>query len=116
MRLRDGSLIVHLGNLVPKDVSDCRQRDNVLKFISIDPIYDLEAEEAPEGYIIELPDRDDVHAGFISRRDEILNRLDVSLARDICKQLVKLPAIDNQLTPVRQIIADSPGSIPRRSP
>lgn len=100
----EGSIVIHLGNLVPKDVSDCRHRDNVLKFISIDPIYDIEAEPVNEGFIVELPDRDEMYEGFISRRDDILNRLDVSLARDIYKQLVKLPAIDNQLTPVRQIL------------
>lgn len=99
-----GSIIIHLGNLVPKDVSDCRDRDNVLKFISIDPIFDLEAEPTERGYLVELPERDELYDGFIAQRDKILTRLDVSLARNIYKNLVQLPAIENQLTPIRQIL------------
>lgn len=101
---RDDSIIVHLGNLVPKDVSDSRQEDRVIKFIDIDACYDLKAVRTDAGYLLELPTRSDVHSGYIERRDEILNRLDTSLAKDIYRELVKLPEIQLQLNPVRQIL------------
>lgn len=101
---KDESLVVHLGNVVPKDVSDSRDDDRVLKFIDIDAIYDLTAEPTNVGYIVELPARNAVYDGYIDRRNEILHRLDVSLAKDIYKQLVKLPAIQLQLNPIKEIL------------
>lgn len=100
----DGTLVIHLGNVVPKDVSDSRSEDHVLKLISFDTVYNLTAEPTNAGYIVELPSREAVYSGYRDRRDEIRNRLDISIAKETYKRLVTLPPIQNQLNPVLQIL------------
>lgn len=99
-----GKLLVRLGNSVPKDLSDSLERDGVLKFISVRNIYTLTAEPTESSFIIELPDRKEIYDGFVERYNGILNSLDTSMAKTIYHDVLEFSEVDNQLTPIRQII------------
>lgn len=101
----DGDLLVYLGNTIPKDVSDRRERDRVLKFINIRDIYTMVAESTGEGYyIIELPSRDKVYDGFVEQRTRIINKLDYTMARVIYEDVFELTPVRNQLNSIIQIV------------
>jgi hypothetical protein len=98
------TVTIILGNVVPKDVSDCRDRDRVLKYISYKPIYKLTAEPTTGGYEIELPERDEIYEGFIHRRQAVARRLDASMARTIYEELIEFTPVENQLGAVKKIL------------
>lgn len=100
-----GDLVISLGNTVPKDISDSLEKDRVLQFINIRDIYTLEAEQTSEDtYLIELPERDDVYDGYLERRQQILDRLDWSMAKVIYEDVFELTPVKNQLNAIIQIV------------
>lgn len=100
-----GDLVISLGNTVPKNVSDSLEQDRVMRFINIRDIYTLRAEPTGNGYyIIDLPDRDDVYDGFVARRDQIIGRLDYSMAKAIYENVFELSSVKTQLNPIIQIV------------
>ena len=100
----DGSYVIQLGIIVPKDVSDCREPDRVLKFISYKPVYNLTAEPNGDSFIIELPDRSKIQEGFSDRKRELAQRLDTSVARTIYSELAQFTAVEQQLGAVKMIL------------
>lgn len=111
----DGYMIT-LGIAYPRDVSDCRDRDNVLKMVNIGDIKTLYAEPM-EGryYKIELPDRSDLYAAFQERHEDILAQLDTTMAQAMYEKVYQLPPVRGQLTSIIEIIdfvrEDAPISI-----
>jgi hypothetical protein len=103
--LPNGNLEVSLGNASPRDLSDCRNHDNVLKFITLRDVYTIEAENTGQGvYILNVPDRSDVIEGIDEREEEIKEKLDFSMAQAIYKHVYDLPAVRTQLNPILQIL------------
>lgn len=103
--LPNGNLEVSLGNASPRDLSDCRDHDNVLKFITLRDVYTIEAENTGQGvYLIDVPDRNDVIDGIDEREEEIKDKLDFSMAQAIYKHVYDLPAVRTQLNPILQIL------------
>lgn len=101
----EGDLLISLGNSVPKDVSDSMEEDRVLQFINIRDIYTLRGEDTSEGYyIVDLPERDEVHEGFLHRRQQIIDRLDWSMAKAIYEHVFELTPVENQLNAIIQIV------------
>jgi hypothetical protein len=100
----NGDLIISLGSSVPKDVSDCRERDNVLKFINLSQVHRLRATSGGGYYVIDLPEKSEIYQDYKLRKQEMLKRLDLHMARTIYKRLTNLPSILNQLQPVYQIL------------
>lgn len=99
-----GDLIIHIGNEFMKDLSDCRQHDNVIKFVPIDDVYQLKAKRTNGAYSIELPDRKVIIDNYYSRKREIVNYVDESMARMIYAKISYFGDVTNQLTPVRQVL------------
>lgn len=103
--LPNGNLEVSLGNASPRNLSDCRNHDNVLKFITLRDVYTIEAENTGQGiYLIDVPDRSDVIKGIDEREEEIKEKLDFSMAQAIYKHVYDLPAVRTQLNPILQIL------------
>lgn len=103
--LPNGNLEISLGNVSPHDMSDCRNRDNVLKFITLRDIYTLEAENTGHDiYLIDIPDRNDVVEGIENREEEVKDKLDFSMAQAIYEHVYDLPAVRTQLNPILQIL------------
>jgi len=101
----DGDLLISLGNSVPKDVSDSMDEDRVLQFINIRDIYTLRGEDSGEGFdLVDLPERNAVHEGFLQRRRQIINRLDWSMAKAIYEHVFELTPVKNQLNAIIQIV------------
>lgn len=98
-------LVISLGNTVPKDVSDSMEQDRVLQFINIRDIYTLRGKATGEGvYVVELPDRDEVYDGFSQRRQQIIDRLDWSMAKVIYEHVFELTPVENQLNAIIQLV------------
>lgn len=100
----DGAIFINLGNTIPKDVSDCREQDRVLKFIDFGNIQTLEAEPLDGRYLIELPERDELYEGYRERRRELARRLDETMARTIYDELISFTAVENQLGAIKDIL------------
>jgi hypothetical protein len=101
----NGELVIKLGVAYPKDVSDVRARDNVLKFINIDDIATLRAEPTGGGYYqIDLPEREEIYNQFKTRREQIRDQLDLSMARAIYERVYDLSPVRNQLNSIIQIV------------
>lgn len=105
IELESGNLEIALGNVTPRDLSDCRQRDNVLKFVTIRDVYTIRGEPTGRGYyVIDLPDRSEIVAGIEDREQEILDKLDFSMAQAIYGHVYDLPNVRNQLNPILEIL------------
>lgn len=103
--LPNGNLEVSLGNVSPRDLSDCREQDNVLKFITLRNVYTIEAENTGQGvFLIDVPNRRDVIEGIDEREEEIKEKLDFSMAQAIYEHVYDLPAVRTQLNPILQIL------------
>lgn len=100
----DGTVFIELGNASPKDVSDCRDHDRVLKFIEYESVYQIKAEPVGSGYVIDLPTRKEVHGGFLDRKRKLARRLDRSMAKAIYEKLVSFPEVENQLGAIKSIL------------
>ena len=100
-----GELVISLGNTVPKNVSDSLEQDRVMRFVNIRDIYTLRGEPTGSGYyIVDLPDRDDVYNGFLERQQQILDRLDWSMAKAIYEDVFELRSVKTVLNPIIQIV------------
>jgi hypothetical protein len=96
---------VKVGIAYPRDVSDCREQDNVLKMVNIGDVKTLYASPMDEGYYrMNLPKRSDLYKAFKERHDDILTRLDWSMARAIYSKVYKLTPVRNQLNSVIEIV------------
>lgn len=103
--LANGNLEISLGNVSPRDLSDCRDHDNVLKFITLRDVYTIEAEDTGHGvYLIDIPDRSEVVDGIENREKEVKDKLDFSMAQAIYQHVYDLPAVRTQLNPILQIL------------
>jgi hypothetical protein len=100
----DGDLVLTLGNSVPRKISDQRRGDNILKFVNVHNIFNLRAEKTEGHYLIELPEREDIYEGFEEREEEILSKLDWSMAKAIYENVFDLPPVRNQLNSIIQIL------------
>lgn len=100
-----GDVAIKLGTSYPKDVSDRLERDKVMKYINVVDVYTLHAVPAGNGYYnLELPDRSDLKDAFEKRRQEIVDRLDYSMARTIFEDVYQLDPVKNQLNSLNQIV------------
>jgi hypothetical protein len=98
-------LEIALGNATPRDLSDCRDRNNVLKFVTVRDVCTLYAEATSSGYyVLDIPDRDDIVEKIREREDEILDRLDFSMAQAIYGHVYDLPDVRNQLNPILELL------------
>jgi hypothetical protein len=100
----DGTVFIELGNASPKDVSDCRDHDRVLKFIEYESIYQIKADPVENGYLINLPEREEVHSGFLDQKRQLARRLDRSMAKAVYEKLVTFPEVENQLGAIKAIL------------
>ncbi|GAA0289645.1 hypothetical protein [Halarchaeum salinum] len=96
---------VKVGVAYPRDVSDCRKQDNVLKMVNIGDVKTLYASPMDDGYYrMKLPERSDLYDAFKERHKDILTRLDWSMARAIYSKVYKLTPVRNQLNSVIEIV------------
>lgn len=101
----DGTVLLHLGVAYPRDVSDSRDADRVLKFINVGDVETLRADPTGQGYYSgRLPDRNEFADAFEERRAELLGRLDWSTARAIFDEVYRLDPVRNQLNSIVQIV------------
>ena len=101
----DDGYYVKVGIAYPRDVSDCRKKDNVLKMVNIGDVKTLYASPMDEGYYrMKLPERSDLYAAFKERHKDILTRLDWSMARAIYSKVYELTPVRNQLNSVIEIV------------
>lgn len=101
-----GELVISLGNTVPKNVSDSLEQDRVMRFVNIRDIYTLRGEPTGNGYyLVDLPDRDDVYNGFLERQQQIIDRLDWSMAKAIYEDVFEISSVKTVLTPIIQIVS-----------
>jgi hypothetical protein len=98
------AITIKLGNQVPKDVSDCRERDRVLKFITYKPVFTLKAETTENGYLIELPNRNEIYEGFVDRKKMVARQLDTTVAKSIYGELASFGPVQTQLSGVKDIL------------
>lgn len=102
--LPDGDIEIVLGNVVPRNLSDCREQDKVLKFVTLRDVYTLRGEATDGYYHIRLPERDEVLEGIKEREDEILDKLDYSMAQAIYANVYDLPDVRTQLNPILELL------------
>lgn len=101
----DEGYYIKVGVAYPRDVSDCRKEDNVLKMVNIGDVETLYASPMEgEFHKINLPDRSDLYDSFKERHSDILTRLDWSMARAIYSKVYQLSPVRNQLNSVIEII------------
>jgi hypothetical protein len=102
--LPDGDIEIVLGNVVPRDLSDCREQDNVLKFVTLRDVYTLRGKDTNGYYHIMLPERDEVLEGIKEREEEVLDKLDYSMAQAIYANVYDLPDVRTQLNPILELL------------
>lgn len=100
----NGDITIRLGNVVPMDVSDCRQHDRVINFLTYNRIYEMKAEPTNGNYVLKLPDRSEIYEGFLARKQQVARRLDRSIAKAIYEELVSFTPVRNQLNGVKNIL------------
>ena len=99
-----GDIVIHIGNEIVRDLSDCREEDKVIKFIPIDDVYQIKAEKVNDEYLLDLPKREIIISNYYDRKNEIINTIDISLAKRIYSDITAFGEVSNQLTPIRQIL------------
>ncbi|WP_162989848.1 hypothetical protein [Natronorubrum halophilum] len=101
----NNEIVIRLGTSYPKDVSDRREQDNVMKYINIGDVETLYAVPTGEGYFtIELPDRTELKEKAYGRKQDIVNKLDWSMAKTIYNDVYQLDPVRNQLNSLIQIV------------
>lgn len=96
---------VRVGIAYPRDVSDCRQQDNVLKMVNIGDVKTFQVTPGEGNYYqLKLPDRSDVYEAFQTQRQSILTQLDGSMATAIYERVYKLSPVRTQLNAVVELI------------
>lgn len=103
-QLEDG-YSVRVGIAYPRDVSDCRRQDNVLKMVNIGDVETFQVMPADGDYYeVNLPDRSEVYEAFKQQRQSILTQLDGSMATAIYERVYKLSPVRTQLNAVVELI------------
>lgn len=103
-RLENG-YSVRVGIAYPRDVSDCRQQDNVLKMVNIGDVKTFQVTPAEGNYYqVNLPDRSEIYDAFQAQRRSILTQLDGSMATAIYERIYKLSPVRTQLNAVVELI------------
>jgi hypothetical protein len=64
----DGSVVVELGTVVPRDRSDRSDDDRVLEFVEYESVFRLDGRADGDGYAIELASRDEVYEALQKRK------------------------------------------------
>ncbi|SEA35768.1 hypothetical protein SAMN04488065_2805 [Haloplanus vescus] len=101
----NGIVSLELGNSFPKDVTDCRPGEQrVIKYIAVDDIAEINAERQGDEYILELLPREEVNRGLIDGKKRLRDDLDQAMAKASYKQIASIPAVENQLNPIKQIL------------
>lgn len=114
----EGGYSVRIGIVYPRDVSDYRRKDNVLKMVNIGDVYTLQAVQKEDGhYEMKLPERSDVYKSFQEQRKKLLNQLDGSMAATIYEKVYEKSPVRTQLNAVVELIDyvrnDGPLSVAR---
>lgn len=101
----DAGYVITVGIVYPRDVSDCRDKDNVLKMVNVGEIDTMSATPIEGDYYkIELPSRSDLYSAFQERHEDILAHLDTSMAQAIYERVYTLPPVRGQLNSVIEIV------------
>ena len=107
-----------VGIAYPRDVSDRRRQDNVLKMVNIGDVATFQVIPVEDNYYrINLPDRSEVYESFRKQRQSILTHLDGTMAAAIYERVYQLSPVRTQLNAVVELIDyvrnDGPLSISR---
>ena len=96
---------IRVGVAYPRDVSDCREQDDVLKMVNIGDVHTFQATPV-EGsfYKINLPDRSDVYSSFQERQKKLLSELDGSMATAIYEKVYQMSPVRTQLNAVVELV------------
>jgi len=101
----NGTISIKLGNSFPKDVTDCRPgKRRVIKYISVDDIAELNATRNNGTYTIQLLPREEINRGLQQGKEQLRDDLDQAMAKASYKQIASIPAVENQLNPIKQIL------------
>lgn len=101
----DQGAIITIGLVYPQDVSDCRDRDNVIKMVNVGNIEQLQARQLDGGYYrINLPDQKDIYDSYKSKHEELMTELDWTMAGVIYERIYDLSPVRNQLNSVIEIV------------
>jgi len=96
---------IRAGIAYPRDVSDCREQDNVLKMVNIGDVETFQATPVEGDYYkINLPDRSDVYSAFQEQQSNLLAQLDGSMATAIYEKVYKMSPVRTQLNAVVELI------------
>ena len=96
---------VRVGIAYPRDVSDRRQQDNVLKMVNIGDVATFQAVPVESNYYrINLPDRSEIYESFREQRQSILTQLDGTMAAAIYERVYQLSPVRTQLNAVVELI------------
>ncbi len=96
---------VRVGVAYPRDVSDCRDSDNVLKMVNIGDVETFHASPIEGNYYrVDLPDRSDVYEAFRHQQQNLLTQLDGSMATAIYEKVYKLSPVRTQLNAIVELI------------
>lgn len=101
----ENGLTIRVGISYPRDVSDCREQDNVLKVVNIGDVETLQATPAEGGYYrISLPERSEIYESFQEQQRNLLSQLDGTMATAIYEKVYKLSPVRNQLNAIVELI------------
>jgi len=101
----NGTISIELGNSFPKDVTDCRPgKQRVIKYIAVDGIAEITARRDGDEYILDLIEREEVNRGLLLGKERLRDDLDQAMAKASYKQIASIPAVENQLNPIKQIL------------
>jgi len=96
---------VRVGVAYPRDVSDRRQQDNVLKMVNIGDVATFQVIPAEGNYYrINLPDRSEIYESFREQRQSILTQLDGAMATAIYERVYQLSPVRTQLNAVVELV------------
>jgi hypothetical protein len=114
---QENGYYINLGVSYPRDVSDCRKKDNVIKMVNVGKIKTIYASREGDHYLVNLPSRSDLYSSFKERHKEIISRMDWSMAKAIYSKVYQLTPVRNQLNSVIEIVDfvrnEAPDSIQR---
>ncbi|QOS13594.1 uncharacterized protein HfgLR_21910 (plasmid) [Haloferax gibbonsii] len=100
----DDDLLITLGLSYPRDVSDCRDRDNVIKMVNIGNIETLHAYPVGQShYQIDLPEPSELYNSYKEKHEELMTELDWTMASTIYEKIYNLSPVRNQLNSVIEI-------------
>lgn len=96
---------VRVGIAYPRDVSDCRAQDNVLKMVNIGDVETFQATPVEGDYYkINLPDRSDIYSSFQEQQSNLLAQLDGSMASAIYEKVYQMSPVRTQLNAIVELI------------